>query len=107
MFASTTLQSSLVALIFLCFAHWAQAWSLWNYSFFTGGSYVLWREQWSKAESPDRNLAPRPRRGHTFVLAEDYLVIFGGRGNEGQQEHIPRTYSVEKESHECDFYETI
>ena len=76
-----------------------QAWSQWNYSFATTGSYELWKEQWSRAESPDKNLAPRPRRGHSFVLAGDYLVMFGGRGNEGEQVHIPRTYNVEKVQH--------
>jgi hypothetical protein len=83
-------------LLLLASAATARAWSHWNYSFFTGGSYELWREQWSKAESPDKNLAPRPRRGHSLVLAGDYLVMFGGRGNEGEQVHIPRTYNVEK-----------
>lgn len=56
----------------------------------------MWKEQWSRAESPDKELVPRPRRGHSLVLAGDYLVMFGGRGNEGQQVHIPRTYNVEK-----------
>lgn len=53
-------------------------------------------------------LAPRPRRGHTMVLArkkrvdigldvyDSYLVLFGGRDNDGTFEHIPRTYKVEK-----------
>lgn len=84
----------LLALLYLNVC--AQAWSQWNYSYSTAGSYQLWYTQWSKAESPDKELAPRPRRGHSLVLAGDLLVMFGGRGNEGQQVHIPRTYNVEK-----------
>lgn len=51
-------------------------------------------------------LAPRPRRGHSLVLAttstvegvppETYLVLFGGRDNDGKFTHIPKTYNVEK-----------
>eukprot|EP00602_Paraphysomonas_sp_CaronLab_P006179 CAMPEP_0185022774 /NCGR_PEP_ID=MMETSP1103-20130426/5476_1 /TAXON_ID=36769 /ORGANISM="Paraphysomonas bandaiensis, Strain Caron Lab Isolate" /LENGTH=939 /DNA_ID=CAMNT_0027554999 /DNA_START=122 /DNA_END=2940 /DNA_ORIENTATION=- len=34
--------------------------------------------------------------GHSLVLAGDYLLMFGGRGNEAQLEHVPRTYNVER-----------
>jgi hypothetical protein len=52
--------------------------------------------QWSKASGEDIKKIPRPRRGHSLVLAGDYLVMFGGRGNEAELVHIPRTYNVEK-----------
>ena len=79
----------------LCADH-VHAWREWNYSVNYRGSYELWNEQWSRARSDDIGRAPRPRRGHSLVLAGDYLLMFGGRGNEAQLEHVPRTYNVER-----------
>lgn len=89
----------LIFLLFLCIES-VSCWREWNYSVNYGGSYSLWDEQWSRASSDDIGRAPRPRRGHSLVLAGDYLIMFGGRGNEALKEHIPRTYNVEKVSGE-------
>ena len=72
------------------------AWREWNYSITKTVSYDLWEEQWSRLSSEDTAYAPRPRRGHSLIVAGNYLVMFGGRGNEGQAVHIPRTYNVKK-----------
>lgn len=72
------------------------AWREWNYSITKTVSYDLWEEQWSRLSSEDTAYAPRPRRGHSLIVAGNYLVMFGGRGNEGQAIHIPRTYNVKK-----------
>ena len=81
---------------FLLFFNFAHCWRQWNYSVNYGGSYGLWDEQWSHATSSDIGRAPRPRRGHSLVLAGDLLIMFGGRGNEALKEHIPRTYDVKR-----------
>lgn len=46
--------------------------------------------------------APRPRRGHSLVLAElnwgnlhgTYVIMFGGRDNDNSTVHVPTTYAV-------------
>jgi len=39
---------------------------------------------------------PRPRRGHSLIVINEYLVMFGGRDNDQPHEyHIPKTYNVE------------
>ena len=69
-------------------------------------------ETWTPPHGYTKQMnAPRPRRGHTMVLArkqvlipgkdrkyytETYVVMFGGRDNDGTFEHIPRTYNVKK-----------
>lgn len=83
--------------IFISFHfHHLLAWRQWNYSISSTTSSEVWMTQWSKASGEDIKKIPRPRRGHSLVLAGDYLVMFGGRGNEAELVHIPRTYNVEK-----------
>lgn len=84
------------------------------------GKKVGWEETW-KAEYKGLNEGeeypgpwPRPRRGHSIVKMEMkasdcvagvgagtcdpgvYIVLFGGRDNDGTKEHIPKTYNVNK-----------
>lgn len=70
----------------------------WNYSITETDSYPTWRATWSLISEEDSPRAPRPRRGHTIVVAGDVLLMFGGRGNEADAVHIPKTYNVEKVS---------
>ena len=73
----------------------------WNYSITTTDSTTTWQETWSQISDDDKYKAPRPRRGHTIVVAGDSLIMFGGRGNEADAVHIPKTYNVEKVQIHC------
>jgi hypothetical protein len=68
---------------------------------------AVWRLQWDTAEQrySGKYGPPRPRRGHSLHIVqtdarsdyqgETYIILFGGRDNDQQQEHIPRTYDVD------------
>lgn len=87
--------------LILCYLNYilfVYCWREWNYSLTSSISSDVWLAQWSKASGEDIKKIPRPRRGHSLVLAGNYLVMFGGRGNEAEVLHIPRTYNVEKVS---------
>jgi hypothetical protein len=85
---------------------------------FTGSNFDLesrdtaiasWEGIW-KDPAPmyeNDNKAPRPRRGHSIVVANTpsnvpvydgytYLLMFAGRDNSKLVEHIPKSYNVEK-----------
>jgi hypothetical protein len=64
---------------------------------------AAWEAVWTDtppAGATNPNGAPRPRRGHSLVKTvydgDTYIVLFGGRDNHKQVEHIPRTYNVQK-----------
>lgn len=71
-------------------------WRQWNYSTSPSSSFIFWKDQFSKVNSSDLNDVPRPRRGHSLVLAGNTLIMFGGVGNIGNQQHIPKTYNIKK-----------
>lgn len=41
---------------------------------------------------------PAPRAGHSLIVYNNTVVIFGGRSNEQQKIHDPRTYQIAKEN---------
>ena len=72
---------------------------------------IAWEDVWningsfSAAQAP----APRPRRGHSLHIIKTsplstehngftYLVMFGGRDNDQETKHIPKTYEVKNVS---------
>eukprot|EP01029_Cantina_marsupialis_P024670 TRINITY_DN6398_c1_g1_i1.p1 TRINITY_DN6398_c1_g1~~TRINITY_DN6398_c1_g1_i1.p1 ORF type:complete len:784 (+),score=163.00 TRINITY_DN6398_c1_g1_i1:95-2446(+) len=70
-----------------------------------------WKE-WTWEESIG---SPGERMGHSMVLYENQVFLFGGRGSNTEGEHIPKTYEIEmidgnlefktydeKPVHECD-----
>jgi hypothetical protein len=92
-----------------------QPWQEWDYetqwaadSAKVDDAKDAWYNVWGKY-APDgyKNSlqAPRPRRGHSLVhivtpedsmyKGDTYLVMFGGRDNNAQTIHIPKTYGVE------------
>jgi hypothetical protein len=79
-----------------CLACPAAAFREWNYSITGTDSSPLWSTTWKLVSSTDAPSAPRPRRGHSLVVAGNQLILFGGRGNEADAVHIPRTYNVKK-----------
>ena len=82
-------------------------WQQWNYSYnppLDGyDTFHEWQNIWGPkdkygnlTEAGHRYHGPRPRRGHSLVVINDYLVMFGGRDNDIPGEiHIPKTYNVE------------
>jgi hypothetical protein len=95
-FGPSLRELSLLLLLLCSFFTHTISWRQWNYSVTSTTSSEVWLTQWSKATGEDIGKIPRPRRGHSLVLAGDYLVMFGGRGNEAEMVHIPRTYNVQK-----------
>ena len=65
--------------------------------------YGVWSNETLEGAFKD---APRPRRGHTMVLARtpnlrpfyghNFILMFGGRDNENNTAHVPRTYNIQK-----------
>jgi hypothetical protein len=89
----------LLTLLLILFLQYTRilSWRQWNYSVTHGSTFSLWDEEWSTSLlSNDTISAPRPRRGHTLVAVDHYVILFGGRGNSGRKQHIPRTYNVVK-----------
>lgn len=92
-----------------------RAWFQWNYSTEwatteaeTISKKIQWYAVWGQNATTgavNKNFAPRPRRGHSMVVAntqvdstykgETYILMFGGRDNDGKFLHIPKTYNVE------------
>lgn len=110
-----------VSLLFLSFfllflVHGCDGWSKWDYSTLwsedatdvqIAGILNNWYNTWGTRQVNDSaTQPPRARMGHTLVKAvimdpdptvpdEIYVVMFGGRDNDNNTEHIPRTYDVE------------
>jgi hypothetical protein len=98
-----------------------EAWSRWRYEGkdFEGNDQIreplidfngfrqTYKEIW-EVSGPidiDMDAFPRARRGHSLTWIRhmngdkndgDYIFLFGGRGNDAQKEHVPKTYNVEK-----------
>ena len=67
----------------------ANAWQEWDY---TSSTHTTddWRDIWGFASGP------RGRRGHTLTLYnKTKLILFGGRDNDMQRPHVPRTFELE------------
>ena len=63
-------------------------WRAWDYTSTTPDD---WKDTWGFSSGP------RGRRGHTMVLSEGTkLIMFGGRDNEMQRQHVPKTYNIEE-----------
>jgi hypothetical protein len=60
-------------------------WQKWDYNTFATDA---WRTTWGFQHGP------RGRRGHTVVLHGTKLILFGGRDNEIQRKHVPKTYNI-------------
>lgn len=48
-------------------------------------------------------VGPGGRYGHTMVMHDTQIVLFGGRADEIQKTHIPKTYKVEDRNGTIDF----
>ena len=88
-------------------------WNRWDYS--TEWSDVSpeealaiqreWLSIWGVSPSGVDSSGPRPRRGHSLVLyqspnafpyfGDTYIVMFGGRDNDENTTHVPKTYDLE------------
>mmetsp|Transcript_24240 Transcript_24240/g.48206 ORF Transcript_24240/g.48206 Transcript_24240/m.48206 type:complete len:1055 (-) Transcript_24240:30-3194(-) len=60
-----------------------------------------WRQWEYKSETPDDwkdvwgyEQGPRGRRGHSLSMLGSRLIMFGGRDNEIQRQHVPKTYNI-------------
>ena len=51
-------------------------------------SFEEWTQLWGYS------YGPRSRRGHSMVLYGTRAILFAGRDNEGQRNHVPRTYQI-------------
>lgn len=60
----------------------------WQYWTYTKNVTEEWQELWGWDEGP------HGRRGHSMVLAETKIILFGGRDNEKYRNHAPRSYEV-------------
>jgi hypothetical protein len=40
------------------------------------------------------DLGPGERYGHTIVLHDTQIILFGGRAEEVRKEHVPKTFKV-------------
>ena len=76
-------------LLFLQYCTFGSAWQQWRYAS-TSHTTDDWRDIWGFAEGP------RGRQGHTLVVYEgSKLILFGGRDDDMQRPHVPRTFDLE------------
>ena len=62
-----------------------ESWIKWEYESHTTDE---WRDIWGY------NSGPRGRRGHSMSMLGSKLIMFGGRDNEIQRQHVPKTYNI-------------
>ena len=73
------------------------AWQQWDYTS-TTHTTDDWRDIWGFESGP------RGRRGHTLVLYnETKLILFGGKDNDMQRPHVPRTFELESRNGTLEF----
>ncbi|CAM9543031.1 unnamed protein product [Phaeothamnion confervicola] len=74
----------------------AAAWRMWEDNSDTTDA---WKEVWGL------DSGPRGRTGHSMVLHNNdtVVVLFGGRDNEIQREHVPKTYEIERVNGSLEF----
>ena len=72
----------------------AEGWQKWTYS---SNATQEWRDLWRLPRGPGA------RRGHTMVLFNTMILMFGGRSNEVQRNHVPKTYEIEDVNGTIDF----
>ena len=63
----------------------SSSWQHWEYSSFATDD---WRDTWGFESGP------RGRQGHSMVVWNDKVVLFGGRDNEIHRPHIPKNYDL-------------
>jgi hypothetical protein len=95
----------------------SEAWQEWSYSVTwsdnpseRNSKISQWAPEWNKILTIDGSSnyidgVPRPRRGHSLVIiksqensvlkGDTYVIMFGGRDNDGQFLHVPKTYNVQ------------
>jgi len=61
-------------------------WQKWTY---TSNATQEWRDLWRLPRGPGA------RRGHSMVLFNTMILMFGGRSNEVRRNHVPKTYEIE------------
>lgn len=72
-----------------------QSWQKWNY---TSSTPLEWTHIWNLREGP------RPRQGHSLIAWKgSKIVLFGGRDNDAQTLHVPKTFKMN--SSEFETYE--
>jgi len=95
------------------------SWNIWDYSVEwnedrakVANTRIPWESLWSNSLNniftPDYigdPRPPRPRRGHSFHIMKTendteynghtYIIMFGGRDNDQNAFHVPKTYNVE------------
>ena len=65
------------------------AWQKWDYlEKNVSTSFEEWTQLWGYS------YGPRSRRGHSMVLYGTRAILFAGRDNEVQRNHVPRTYQI-------------
>ena len=93
--------SSLCALL-LSSLTCAVAWREWPND---GQSTAKWTRNWVREEEQNRTYleGPGERYGHSMVLHDTRIILFGGRANEIRKEHIPKSYTVEDQDGTIEF----
>lgn len=69
-----------------CVVSSAVGWQKWTY---TSNATQEWRDLWRLQRGPGA------RRGHSMVLFNTMILMFGGRSNEVRRNHVPKTYEIE------------
>lgn len=68
----------------------SSAWQEWNYSTVSDANLREWQRTWGFPTGP------RGRYGHSLHAWGDKVLLFGGRDNDMQVPHAPRTYQVDR-----------
>jgi hypothetical protein len=83
MAAAATVVGPVFCLILLC--HGVACWKLWPDMNTTA----------PLPNTPDPNATtPGPREGHSMLIIDDRIILFGGRANEVYFENVPKTYEI-------------
>lgn len=75
----------------------ADAWQKWDYKSTWSKEFEDWKDVWGYATGP------RGRRGHSISMYGSKLIMFAGRDNEIQREHVPQTYNIEENEGRLEF----
>lgn len=63
-------------------------------------STVLAWKEWSWG---NKTFQPGGRRGHSMVLFKNHIVVFGGRTDDTDVPHVPKTYEIEQINGKLEF----
>ena len=82
--ARSKLRAAALLILFLVLCP-CDSWRQWEYKSVTTDD---WKDVWGYEQGP------RGRRGHSMSMLGSRLIMFGGRDNEIQRQHVPKTYNI-------------